>query len=294
MKKLTIILSIVAVILLLSFLAIYIFNCVSGGKDDSLGEDNTLEENASPNDNPSEDSNKAPADSNNAPIDSNNSSQEIEKDNTPFKTLTYIAFGDSITFGADYTKGYAQMDDPYPELVSKDLEMESYINYGISGATLASNTLGLVCMSNQVISYTASHDVISLMGGVNDYNRNIPLGTVNDTENNTIYGALNVIAATLTSRFPDSFIFFMTPYKEAIGGNDCLADNAEGYNLSDVAAAVKQVAKKYNIPVLDMYNEGQYELEMYKPESDGIHPSQEFIKEYTVPQIAEFIRDNYQ
>ena len=55
----------------------------------------------------------------------------------------------------------------------------------------------------------------------------------------------------------------------------------------------KEWSETYNIPVLDMYNNGKYELEMYYPSSDGIHPSQEFIKNYTAPQIAEFIRQNY-
>ena len=219
--------------------------------------------------------------------------EESPKDNSKFISLSYIAYGDSITFGADFTKGYARMDDPYPELVANELELYSYLNYGYSGATLATNNLGLGCISNQILSYAGQNDIISLMGGVNDYNRSIPLGTINDTANNTVYGALNVIAEALTTRNPDAFIFFMTPYKVTVGGKDYLTPNAQGYNLSDVAKAVKEVADIYDIPVLDMYNLGNFELEMYNADSDGIHPSQEFIKEYTTPQIVEFIKQHY-
>ena len=84
-------------------------------------------------------------------------------------------------------------------------------------------------------------------------------------------------------------MFFMTPYKLVGWSNN----NSSGYNLNNVAQAVKEVANKYNIPVLDMFNLGQFELEMYNEDSDGVHPSQEFFKNYTAPQIAQFIKDNY-
>ena len=210
-----------------------------------------------------------------------------------FSNKTYIAFGDSITFGADYTRGYAQMDNPYSELVASTLGMKSYKNAGVSGATLCTNTLDLACISDIVTNTSSSYDIISLLGGVNDYNRNLPLGHYGDFENTTIYGSLDVIAKHLTTTFSDSFIFFMTPYREYWQGVHCLSQNSQGYNLEDVANAVKQVANKYSIPVLDLFNLGQFELEMYTSGSDGLHPSQEFVTNYTAPQIAQFIKDNY-
>ncbi len=210
-----------------------------------------------------------------------------------FSNKTYIAFGDSITFGADYTRGYAQMDNPYSELVASTLGMKSYKNAGVSGATLCSNTLGLACISDIVANTSASYDVISLLGGVNDFNRGLPLGNYGDTTNTTIYGSLDVIATHLTTNFSNSFIFFMTPYREFWGGVHCSTPNSQGYNLEDVATAVKQIANKYSIPVLDLFNNGQFELEMYNSDSDGLHPSQSFITNYTAPQIAQFIKDNY-
>lgn len=222
--------------------------------------------------------------------DNNDTSQSLTID---FSDKTYVAFGDSITFGADYSRGYAQMDNPYSELVASTLGMKSYKNAGISGATLCTNSLNLACISDIVTNTSTSYDVISLLGGVNDFNRDLPLGSYEDNTNVTIFGSLDVIAKYLTTTFSDSFIFFMTPYREYWCGVHCLSQNSQGYNLEDVANAVKQVANKYNIPVLDLFNEGQYELEMYNSDSDGLHPSQEFVKIYTAPQIAQFIKDNY-
>ena len=222
-----------------------------------------------------------------------NDSDTIITTPVDFSDKTYIAFGDSITYGADYSNDYAQMSNAYPELVANALNLKSFYNYGVSGATLASNELNLGCISNNVLTSTTTYDIISVMGGVNDYNRNLPLGSVEDKDNTTIYGALNVIAEYLTENFANSYIFFITPYKAIIGGKHYLTNNTQGYNLRDVADAVKEVASNYDLPVLDLFNDGQFENEMYNFNSDGIHPSQEFVQKYTAPQITQFIKNNY-
>ena len=217
----------------------------------------------------------------------------LEKEDAPskeneidFSKLTYVAFGDSITYGADYTRNYAQMDNPYPKLVSEKLKLSSVKNLGVSGATFVANDLNRVCMTDNILSFDENADIISVMLGVNDYACSLPLGTITDTSNTTIYGSLNLIAKHLTTVYKDSFVFFMTPYKTTYNSNS-------EYQLIDVVKAVKEVADLYDISVLDMYNLGKYELEMYNASSDGIHPSQDFITTYTAPQIAEFIKQNY-
>ena len=246
-------------------------------------------------------SNSTISDSSNIPesdsienVDSSEESESVDAPNNEmFEGLTYVAFGDSITYGADYTRNYSQMDFPYPTLVAESLELSSVSNKAISGATLCTNDMNLVCMTNNILAYTEQADIISVMLGVNDYNRSLPLGDIDDKTKDTVYGSLNLIAEHLTTTQEDAFIFFMTPYKCKVGSRTYKDKNDAGYVLEDVSNAVKEVANKYNIPVLDMFNEGQYELEMYNYGSDAIHPSQEFIREYTAPQIAEFIRQNY-
>ena len=224
---------------------------------------------------------------------SNNQPNSSNETTIDFSDKTYLAFGDSITWGADYSKSYARMDNPYPELVASELGLKSHVNLAVSGATLCSNSLNLVCMTDRIISYTQYADIVSVLMGVNDFNRSLPLGTIGDNNNTTVYGSLNLIAKHFQTYYSKSFVFFMTPYKVAFGGKDSFTDNTQGYNLLDVANAVKEVAENYGYPVLDLFNLGKYELEMYNTDNDGIHPSQEFIREYTAPQIAQFIKDNY-
>ena len=211
-------------------------------------------------------------------------------DTSIFNELYYVAFGDSITYG---WVNSLQMESPYPETVADILGIGSVYNGGLPAGTLGSNNVGFPCATDGILASTGNIDIISMMLGVNDYASSVPLGNINDKTKDTVYGSLNLIAEHLTTNFPDAFVFFMTPYKCKLTNGTYKDKNSAGYTLENVANAIKHVAARYNIPVLDMFNEGQFELEMYNFGSDGVHPSQEFIKEYTAPQIAEFIKQNY-
>ncbi len=210
-----------------------------------------------------------------------------------FSTLTFTAFGDSITYGADLIIG-GRVANPYPTVLREILGFKSYENKGISGATLTTNDQGLTCMTDVITSYTSQADIIGVLGGVNDYNRNLPLGDLDDNDTSTIYGALHVSMSYLSENYSDSFIFYMTPYKEYFHGVLWSDINSQGYNLEDVANAIKEVAEIYDIPVLDLLEEGNFESIMYNDDCDGIHPNQEFITNVMAPQIAEFIQENYE
>ena len=210
-----------------------------------------------------------------------------------FPNLTYVVFGDSITYGADYSNGYRQMETPYDEEVKNILNLKESINMGVSGATFTRNNIGLVSMSDVIVSYDEPADIISVMGGVNDFNRDLPLGKIEDKTIDTIYGALHVTMSYLKENYPKAYIFYMTPYKEDYSGRYWEDINSQGYNLKDVADAIKEVALLYNIDVLDMFELGEFESVMYNSDCDGIHPNQDFILEKTAPQIADFLKKNY-
>ena len=209
-----------------------------------------------------------------------------------FSSLTFTAFGDSITYGADLIIG-GRVEKPYPTVVDEILGFKSYENKGVSGATLTTNTMGLTCMTNLITSYNLKTDIIGVLGGVNDFNRSLPLGDIDDRDKSTIYGALHVSMSYLTEYYNDAFVFYMTPYKEYFHGVLWSDINSQGYNLEDVANAIKEVASIYNIPVLDLFTEGGFENVMYDDDCDGIHPNQKFITNEMSPFIANFIKENY-
>lgn len=219
--------------------------------------------------------------------DNDNGQNDTQQVN--FSELTYVAFGDSITYGLDTTRNGEQMDTPYPTAVGQILKLKSTKNFGVSGAPLSIDNPYDQSIANVVSRFGAPADIISIMGGVNDYHYNVEIGSIDDTVTDTFYGSLNHICEYLSEKYSNSFVFFMTPYKECM----YTEKNACDYVLEDYANAVKTVCQKYNYPVLDMYNNGQFDLEMHNYGSDGLHPSQNFVLNYTAPQIAQFIRNNY-
>ena len=212
-----------------------------------------------------------------------------EETDVDFSQLRYLAFGDSITAG----DGLADRNDSYPCVVGKILGCK-VTNKGYGGSTLAYYSERR-CVANEVISVangTGRYQIISCTGGINDKSWGLPLGTINDKTNETIYGSLYLIATTLKTNYPDAFIFFITPIKNPSSEVDCKA----GYNLEDISNAIKEVAAKYDIPVLDLYNTSQFETVdcgMNNEKCDGTHPLKEFVAEYMAPQIAQYIKDNY-
>ena len=211
-------------------------------------------------------------------------SQPIMKQNSTDKAV-YVAFGDSITFGAERSRQFAQMDDPYPKLVGEAFGFAEVRNMAVSGATLCKNDMGLCCMTDRILSYTGEADVISVMLGVNDWARGLPLGSFGDMSTDTVYGCLGLIAEHLRGIHGGAFSFMMTPFKSA--------QVHDAYPLTDIVEAVKLTAHEYGIPVLDMYENGKYELEMHTEGSDGLHPTQDFIRRYAAPIIIEFLKENY-
>ena len=199
-----------------------------------------------------------------------------------FSQHTYVAFGDSITYGYDGDTN-ARMEKPYPTLVGETLGIGTVDNRGKNGATAAACS-GRTNMTERILSYTGDADIISVALGVNDYSAKAALGDMTSRDNTTVYGSLHMIARYLTTKYPDAFVFFMTPFKYKTENNGV-------YNLADVAQAVKDVAAEYGIPVLDMYNEGQF-----NPATDAkdqIHPTQAHHATYTAPMICELINEYY-
>ncbi len=220
---------------------------------------------------------------------------EAQYDNKNSLTLDYVGkimncLGDSITYGFIPDNG-EQMDKPYPTILQEKLGLSDCRNYGISSSTLSDN---YESMSIRYANMNNNADIISVFGGTNDYGRNATLGELGDTENKTVYGALDVLCNGLINKYPKAFIFFMTPLRRA----DKVGVNASGFTLEDIAKAIKEVCYKYSIPVLDLYEKGGFHIEkeifrnIYGG-NDRIHPNQDFVEQHLAPMIEKFIRANY-
>lgn len=204
---------------------------------------------------------------------------------TDFSHLTYAALGDSITKGGI---GGALADKPYCVSVGEILGLKSVYNYGVSGSTLCSKSSayshGYKPMCERYAEMGEA-DIVSVMGGTNDFTQGI-IGTMDDTRTDTIYGALKALAIGLKEKYPNAFVFFMTPLKS-------VWSTAE--RQAQICRAFKEVGAEYGIPVLDTAEIADFS-KLFNAEGysgDGVHPSQEFYTYTLAPVIADFIKTNF-
>ena len=170
---------------------------------------------------------------------------------------TYNAIGDSITIGTVVAEA-----DAYPALIANNKGIALVNNYGVSGRNL-------VDMADPITGYDATAGLVSVFGGNNDWEHDIPLGLATDTTIATFYGGLHVLCTNLLSTFPLASIFMMTmtPRSDAPTG---LETNTNGDSFIAFVEAIRIVAERFSIPIIDLYKMSGMK-EGYT--TDGLHPS---------------------
>lgn len=212
-----------------------------------------------------------------------------------FVDKNYNALGDSITQGYLGSANGGYMLRPYPLIVRELVGFLNSRNYGVSGTCIASG-YGAKPSEGMVDRFqlmdNAAH-VISVLGGVNDRDANVPLGTFDQTSTNktTFYGALNVLVKGLITKYPNKVIFLMTPLSRGLD-----TANTAGHKLSDYAQAIRVVGAYYALPVLDLHANSNFfpynSANNAANSMDGLHPNQAYVENILSRKIAGFIKTN--
>lgn len=211
------------------------------------------------------------------------------QDLTGFTGMSMSALGSSTTMGAGIEKAY-------PTVVADILGLKETYNYGISWSTLGYKE-NCDCdhpylpddydHNPMVFRYAdmESTDIICVLGGLNDFGVDLPLGGIDDTDVTTFYGALNVLLDSLKKTYPDSYIFMMTGFYYYDGFVNDNGDSWETFNL-----AMTEVCEKHGIDCMDVYKSLPFNY--LNDTYDYTHPTQEFTSEVWGPAIAQFIKQN--
>lgn len=199
-------------------------------------------------------------------------------DSPEFKAVEdLIAFGDSITWGLHSSDNTVN---------SWTANLMAYgdiniTNTAISGATWQhqdNKTSGIVDVI-QATDVTNVRNIIAF-GGTNDFAQDLPVGTIDDTDPTTLYGAMNVGIQSIYERNPKVSIYLVTPmWRARINDANSPVDvettpNSAEIYLRDYVDAVIAIGKKYHLPVLDLYHE--FPINQYNSTSllaDGLHPN---------------------
>ena len=214
------------------------------------------------------------------------SDEDLLSDN-PMATRKMTFFGDSITWSYNPIK--------WSSLTAQALGSTATIN-GIAGSTY-SKADGRTDSAVERVVDIKNQDLIVVWFGVNDFHYGRPLGEFNNGDVTTVYGAVDSVLDTLISNNVTAKIMVMTPMKnhDYRTSPDSFTKNSAGLYQLDYVNAIKQVADKYSIPVLDMYTESGIAA-FNKSQSkqylmDGLHPNQ--AGEYRVAKrVTDFVKSH--
>ena len=183
--------------------------------------------------------------------------------------------GDSITQGY----GASSFDEGYVSLLKDMLNLKEARNYGVGGTRISRQDIGDYLEDFcQRAERMEDADAVVVFGGTNDYGHGTsPMGKFSDRTNYSFYGALHCLSQMLIRKYTGKPIIFMTPIHRKEEENGGEGAKLGGYTLYDYVCAIKEVARYYAIPVLDLYSVSMIQpQEEYIRESlcpDGLHPN---------------------
>lgn len=188
---------------------------------------------------------------------------------------TWNAIGDSIT------EHNAKTNKNYHDYIAAKIGCKVN-NYGISGTgwRTPNSTNTQPAIYNRISSLAANADLITVFAGTNDWGEvytTMTLGAFGDTAPATsFYGAVDNTISQLVTKYPTKTIAVFTPIQRSDAWYN-LQHGTSGVSMQQVADAIITVANKYNIPVLDLYRQGNMYAQnttfqtMMMP--DGLHPN---------------------
>lgn len=185
--------------------------------------------------------------------------------------------GDSITFGAGMQDA---VENSFPALIGRHAEFAAVRNYGRCGTRFARQTAPSripdfdLDFCSRVAEMDPDADVIVVFGGVNDFGHgDAPIGAFTDRTPATFYGACHTLMTSLIEKYPGAVIVFLTP----MHWEDEDIPKADGSTLVAYVDIIKETARYYALPVLDLYAMSGYQPRVPAVKEaltlDGFHPN---------------------
>lgn len=161
------------------------------------------------------------------------------------KGKTFTVIGDSYLDRASLESG-----NNWPTLLAKKYGM-TYKNYGIGGSTISNFVTHLNPMVDRYNAMAMNDpDIIIVQGGRNDYNVDVPIGTVEDTSTKTMMGATRFLIEKLRDRYPNALIIGLTCWET--GGNK----NGAGHYCREYGHAMLEVCEYLGVPCINALDQG--------------------------------------
>lgn len=158
--------------------------------------------------------------------------------------------------------------------------------FGIGGTKISgpAGDANAMCQDARINAIPTTVDLITMMGGTNDWAQNVALGAEDSADPLTFNGALNTFAAKAFARWPDKRIALATtpygqiPAWESRQGWTSPAKNSLGLTTNDYAEAIRKACRRLNLPCIDVALNGGWGATnivaaMGGSTTDNLHPA---------------------
>ena len=184
-----------------------------------------------------------------------------EQNNTVLEGITVNALGDSYFAGNGLNPAYV-----WPQLLATKYNA-TLNNYGKNGSTMTNYITTKNPMCERYKAMALGSDIILVEGGRNDFNNNVPIGTIDSYDTTTFMGALNTVIKGLKESNPNAMIVVVTCW------NFPGTNSTTGYTYADYANAMLAVAEAH----------GVYSINASDPSVIGVDMTDsEFKKQYSM------------
>jgi lysophospholipase L1-like esterase len=197
--------------------------------------------------------------------------------------MKLLTIGDSITRGS-----YTGPNDPCPLSVANpnfSLMLKEMLGFselkccGINGVSISAtsyqNPEFAICKNYDNLE---DGDFLIVAGGTNDYGTDVVLGKIEDKEDISFYGAVELLFSKISKKMPKEKVVVIIPINREYEDK-----NKAGFTLKAYRLALEIKAKEYGFFIVDGRKMG---FNPNDPEnkkkyiSDGLHPTQEGHKLY--------------
>ncbi len=174
----------------------------------------------------------------------------------PYKGKKILSLGDSYTYQNNYgaylakATGCTQRGRGYNGASLKWFVANEYMD----------PTTGMVVEEKFDANLLNQYDIITVMGGTNNWGTHCPIGTIDDAPGIfTIYGETKYVIETILKLKPNAKLYFCTqPFRD---NNNMYHDgygryelNERGVTLEQTMDAIRDCCAHYGIPCFDFYH----------------------------------------
>ena len=148
----------------------------------------------------------------------------------------------------------------------------------------------------EAVAEKDTYDLVVVFGGINDYIQNIPMGESGGDKTVGFIPAVDYFFSYLVNNFPQAKIAVLSPLRTYH-----TAANTQGHSQTEYADYIRQTAKNYCLPVLNLTEESGFRpfQDAFKAmwtlipegyeEADGVHPNADYQKKFLAPMIRNFL-----